>query len=92
MVGLFVDGYYPGKVVKSSKETVTIDFLVPVDLKQNYNCASLWKKTSETLSDIQELEKCSILPIRPVLRISNFSNSRIVIYELLNADIIEEFN
>ena len=45
VVGLFVDGYYPGEVVKSSKETVTIDFLVPVDLKQNYNGASLWKKT-----------------------------------------------
>ena len=92
VVGLFTDGYYPGEVIKIDEETLTIDFLAPVHLKQNYTDASLWKKPSKSLSDVQQLEKCSILPIRPVLRLSKCSNRRIVIYELINADLIEKFN
>ena len=91
VVGLFEDGFYPGEILKVEGDFVTIDFLAPIFLKQNVTEKSLWKKTSETAADIHSLETSSILPIRPVLHISKFSNRRIIIYELVNVDSIEKF-
>ena len=91
VVGLFEDGFYPGEVLKIENGYVTADFLAPVILKQNVNDASLWKRPSSVSADIHKLEEDSILPIRPVLEISKFSNSRLVIYELLNVDLVEKF-
>ena len=91
VVGLFEDGFYPGEVLKFGNGYVTADFLTPVNLKQNYSNASLWKMPASASADIHELEEDCILPIRPVLQISKFSNSRLVIYELLNIDLMEKF-
>ena len=91
VVGLFEDGFYPGEILKVEGDFVTIDFLAPIFLKQNVTEKSLWKKTSETAADIHSLETSSILPIRPVLHISKFSNRRIIIYELVTVDLIEKF-
>ena len=68
----------------------TVSFLAPITLKQDPNDLSLWKQYPSQMSDVHRLENESILPIRPVLHISKFSNSRIVIYELLNVDLIEK--
>ena len=91
VVGVFTDGFYPGEVLRVEEDYVTVSFLAPIELKQDKNNLSLWKQLSIQVSDVHRLEKDCILPIRPVLNISKFSNRRIVIYELLNADLIEKF-
>ena len=89
VVGLFEDGFYPGEIIKVEKEYIMADFLKPVSLKQNYQDTSLWKKPTQCNSDVHRLEISSILPISPVLRLSGFSSSRIVICELINVDLIQ---
>jgi hypothetical protein len=88
---IFTNGFYPGEVLSVEKNYATISFLAPITLKQDPNDLSLWKQYPSQISDIHRLENDSIFPIRPVLHISKFSNSRIVIYELLNVYLIEKF-
>ena len=91
VIGLFTDGFYPGEVVRLDENSVTVDFLQKTVLKQDKENLSLWKNPSECHPDRHTLEFDSILPIRPVLSITKFSNSRLVIYELKNSDIVEKF-
>ena len=54
VIGQFEDGFYPGEIVKVKGVSVTIEFLVPIYLKQNVSKKSLWKnKTSENSAVIQ---------------------------------------
>ena len=91
VVGLFTDGYYPGEIMNIDDEYVTVDFLIPAVTKQNHDGSSLWKRPSESYADKHTLHKSSILPIRPVLGINKLSTNRVIIFELLNADLIEKF-
>ena len=91
VIGMFTDGFYLEEVLEVDAGGVKIDFLHPVFLKQNDNGVSLWKRPSELQADRHTLETDSILPIIPVLSLSKYSNSRVIIYELINADIVEKF-
>ena len=90
-VGMFTDGFYPGEITKIEEEHVTINFLIPHQNNKDNDNKDLWKWPSEHQTDEHKLHMSSILPIRPVLGISKFSTNRIIIYELVNADIIQKF-
>ena len=91
VIGVFTDGFYPGEILEIQGDNITIDFLKPVVLKQDKEGLSLWKRPSVYSADRHTLESESILPIRPVLSITKYSNSRIVIYQLVNVDIVQKF-
>ena len=91
VVGVFTDGFYSGEIINVETEHITADVLQPISLKQDYSQSSLWKKSPESSKDQHRLEISLLLPIRPVLGLNKFSSGRIVIYDLLNVDLIEKF-
>ena len=41
VIGIFTDGFYPGEVLKIQGDNITIDFFMPVVLKQDQEGLSL---------------------------------------------------
>ena len=88
-MGLFEDGAYPGQVVEESTDCVKASFMTPIFLKGKKQF-HLWKWPSQ--SDEQEIEKLSVLPIRPSLDISpQQSTRRNVVFQLINHDFVQKF-
>ena len=67
------------------------DFLIQAGVPQMNKNLSLWKRASIDGSERHRLHRSSVLPIRPVLELNKFCTNRIIVYELVNADIIEKF-
>ena len=53
--------------------------------------SSVWKMPSLEKRERQKVHKLSILPIRPDFGVNQYSTHRIVMYDLLNADLIDKF-
>ena len=87
VLGLFEDGFYPCEVLSVTGDSAEITFMSPVTVKRS-NVHWIWPSKR----DIQTLSRDSILKVRPRLAVEyKLSTVRIVIFELLNIDVIKQF-
>ena len=91
IAALFIDGAFPGEVTHVEDDHLEADFYLKAQIAQMEKNASLWKRPSIERRENHRIHKSSVLPIRPVFGVNRYSTHRIVIYELLNADLIEKF-
>ena len=85
VVGLFEDGFYPGEVLSVNGDEAEITFMAPIKKSESH---WVWPNRK----DIQTLNKDSILKVRPRLEVEyKLSTVRIVIFELVNVDVIKQF-
>ena len=89
IIGLFVDGPYPGKIVKVNPETIVGNFMHPATINGVENF-EFWKWPSNT--DEQTISKLSVLPIHPTLDIAyKYSSNRCVTFHLSNYELVAKF-
>ena len=91
IMALFTDRAYPGEVMEIEGDYVEADFFVPAKVSQMEDIVSLWKRPSMDKDEQYTVHRNSILPIRPVFELNKFSTHRMVIYELVNADLVAKF-
>ena len=91
VIALFADGAFPGEVTIVDGDYLEADFFVKAAIVQMKKSGSLWKRPSLEKQEHHCIHKNSVLPIRPVFGVNRYSTHRIVIYDLLNADLIEKF-
>ena len=91
VIALFTDGAFPGEVTLVDGDYLEADFFVKATIVQIKKRDSLWKRPSLEKREHHRIHKNSVLPIRPVFGVNRYSTHRIVIYDLLNADLIEKF-
>ena len=89
--GLFEDGVFPGEVKSVQREEIEVSILFPTKVPSIATGESLWKRPSLTAKSVYKVHRDSILPFHPVMSINRYSTHRIVIYEVHNYDIAEEF-
>ena len=53
---------------------------------------NLWRWLSSSKSDCQIIHKNSVIPIKPCLEVSKFSLWRMIVFEIINSNIVEKFN
>ena len=79
------------EVMEIEGDYVEADFFVPAKVSQMEDIVSLWKRPSMDKDEQYTVHRNSILPIRPVFELNKFSTHRMVIYELVNADLVAKF-
>ena len=85
VVGLFEDTFYPGEVLSVNGDSATITFMSPVKGSKRY---WIWPSRKDT----QTLERPSILKVRPRLEVSRMSTVRVVVFDLINHEIVNKFS
>ena len=80
--------FYPGEVLEINGDTAKITFMSPLKNNRVSN-KQFW--VWPTKPDVQLVHKNSILQIRPRLDVSSLSTIQLVVFELLNKDIIKKF-
>ena len=82
-MGLFKDGFYPGEALSVTGDSAEIDFISPINRS---NAHWVWPNKR----DIQMLNRQSIHIVRLRLEMEyKMSTVRIVVFKLLNVDVIK---
>ena len=88
VVALFTEGIYPGEIIEINGDFLGLELYAKVG---SASSSSVWKMPSLEKRERQKVHKLSILPIRPVFGVNQYSTHRIVMYDLLNAELIDKF-
>ena len=89
ILGMFVDGFYPGQVLKDCGEAVDAIFMTEATI-QGMPKSLMWKWPSTT--DRQLMRKVCILKIRPNMDLAReYSTRRCVVYKLMNLELVQKF-
>ena len=86
IVALFTDG--AGEVTSVDGYYLEADFYAKAKVSQMGKNSSLWKRPLIGQRENHHIHKNSVLPIRPIFGVNKYSTHRVVIYELLNAELI----
>ena len=84
VIGLFEDSFYPGEVLSVNGDSATITFMSPVRGSTQH---WIWPARK----DIETLKRQSVLKVRPRLEVSRMGTVRLVIFDLVNYEIVEKF-
>ena len=88
---LFKDGVYPAEVTQLNEEHLEVEvFAKAGNGKRNVVC--LWKHPSQDQKENHWIHSNSVLPVRPVFGVKKYSTHRMIVYELLNSDVIDKFD
>ena len=93
VLALFTDGAYPAQVVELvTDDKINLNCLSPLIIGGEKNFR-LWKWPSSFGEEKEEtIDIASVLPISPVLDISeHYSNRRNVVFELVNYEYVKRF-
>ena len=66
------------------------DFMEPTNITGSV-IRNLWKWPPSSKSDHQTIHKNLIIPIKSCLEVSKFSSWRMILFEMINSDIVTKF-
>ena len=88
---LFEDGAYPAEVTQFNGDHHEVEVFAKA-WNGKRNGVSLWKHPSQDQKENHWIHKNSVLPVRPVFGVDKYSTHLMILYELLNSDVIDKFD
>ena len=82
------DNFYPGEVITVEADQAKVRFMAPIKRKSGKKlpCNLYWVWPG--VDDIQNMNKLSILPVKPVIDLDPMSSMRLIVFKLINRDVI----